>query len=138
MLKQQNSTGATGNATELTCAAPVAAIDAIANDIEKRDGLLARAQASKQLCAVLLDQFERQLAWDRGEPTFRHLLCEDYKATRERMEEKGLKPRDMLDVRDFMWLSLKPAGRNRIMEMRQEARLDEPVLPQEERETEAA
>ena len=69
MLKQQNSTGATGNATELTCAAPVAAIDAIANDIEKRDGLLARAQASKQLCAVLLDQFERQLAWGRGEPT---------------------------------------------------------------------
>lgn len=59
-------------------------------------------------------------------------------ATRERMEETGLKPRDMLDVRDFMWLTLKPAGRNRIMEMRQEARLAEPVLPQEERETEAA
>ena len=27
------------------------------------------------------------IAWDRGEPTFRHLLCEDYKATRERMDE---------------------------------------------------
>ena len=59
-------------------------------------------------------------------------------ATRERMEEKGLKPRDMLDVRDFMWLTLKPAGRKRIMEMRQEARLAEPTLPQEDRETAAA
>lgn len=69
MLTKQNSTGATGNATELKCAAPVSVIDAISNDIDKRDGLLAKAQASKQLCAVLLDQFERQLAWDRGEPT---------------------------------------------------------------------
>lgn len=59
-------------------------------------------------------------------------------ATRERMEEKGLKPRDMLDVRDFMWLTLKPAGRKRIMEMRQEARLAEPTMPQEDRETAAA
>ncbi|MDP6940502.1 MAG: DNA polymerase I [Planctomycetota bacterium] len=27
------------------------------------------------------------VAWDRGEPTFRHQLCKDYKATRERMDD---------------------------------------------------
>ncbi|MDP6128038.1 MAG: DNA polymerase I [Planctomycetota bacterium] len=27
------------------------------------------------------------VAWDRGEPTFRHKLCKDYKATRERMDD---------------------------------------------------
>lgn len=69
MLTKKNSTGAAGNATELTCAAPVSVIDAIAEDIEKRDGLMAKAQAAKQLTALLLDQFERQLRWERGEPT---------------------------------------------------------------------
>jgi hypothetical protein len=48
------------------------------------------------------------------------------------MMEEGLAPRDLLDVRDFMWMTLKPAGRRRIMEIRQQRRLDEPVTSDSE------
>lgn len=52
--------------------------------------------------------------------------------TLERMETKGLAPRDMLDLYDFMWLTLKPAGRKRIAEMRRQAELRAPVKPAEQ------
>jgi hypothetical protein len=39
---------------------------------------------------------------------------------RDRLAERDLKTRDLLDVYDFIWLTLKPAGRQRIMAMRAE------------------
>lgn len=37
-------------------------------------------------------------------------------STRERMLDEGLAPRDMMDVREFMWLTLKPKARKWISE----------------------
>lgn len=45
------------------------------------------------------------------------------KSVREHLEEEGLKPRDLLDVHDFMWLTLKPASQRTIRERRRELRL---------------
>lgn len=60
----------------------------------------------------------------------------------ERMDAEGLAPRDMLDLYDFMWLTLKPAGRKRMSEMRRQAELRAPVTTTttttEESEAEAA
>jgi len=59
-------------------------------------------------------------------------------ATRERMGEKGLAPRDLMDVHDFMWLTLKPAARRRINEIRM-TRVDVPMTQGEaDAESEAA
>ncbi|MCA9575299.1 MAG: hypothetical protein H6726_06775 [Sandaracinaceae bacterium] len=40
---------------------------------------------------------------------------------RARLREHGLEARDQLDVFDFVWLTLKPAGRERILALRSEA-----------------
>lgn len=37
---------------------------------------------------------------------FRHVVSE----TRQRLESEGLKPRDLLDVHDFIWTTLRPAA----------------------------
>ncbi|HJL15930.1 MAG TPA: hypothetical protein RMH99_09750 [Sandaracinaceae bacterium LLY-WYZ-13_1] len=76
--------------------------------------------------AVRIKTYERQAKWmapglrmsDRPMGLLYTRLAAMMQAVRERLVEKGLKPRDYLDVRDFMWLTLKPAGRKRIMEIR--------------------
>lgn len=76
--------------------------------------------------AVRIGIYERQAKWmapglrtsDRPMGLLYTRLDAMMTAMRERMVEKGLSPRDLLDVRDFMWLTLKPAGRKRIMEIR--------------------
>jgi len=50
------------------------------------------------------------------------ILYERLQAMTEKVEAKlreaGLSPRDLLDVHDFMWLTLKPAARTRILDLR--------------------
>ncbi|HJK93077.1 MAG TPA: hypothetical protein RMH85_06085 [Polyangiaceae bacterium LLY-WYZ-15_(1-7)] len=96
------------------------------------------------------DVYERQAKWmapglrcsDRPMGLLYERLMAMAKATRERLEEKGLEPRDYLDVRDFMYITLKPAGRKRIKQMRQERikaqAMATPPSAEEKAEAEAA
>jgi len=54
-------------------------------------------------------------------------LIDMTKATRGKLEEAGLEPRDMLDVTDFMWNTLRPKAKKRMLEMRVERGLDTPA-----------
>ena len=38
--------------------------------------------------------------------TFRDVMLR----TRQRLEKEGLRPRDLLDVHDFVWMTLRPAA----------------------------
>ena len=40
------------------------------------------------------------------------------KEVKERLETAGLKPRDMLDVTDFMWATLRPMAQREILRVR--------------------
>lgn len=57
---------------------------------------------------------------------------------RERMQEEGLAPRDLLDVYDFMWKTLKPAGRKRIEDIRYDMQLADIRAEQSEDTAQAA
>jgi hypothetical protein len=78
--------------------------------------------------AVRIGIYQRQAKWmapglrtsERPMGLLYTRLTSMMEAMRERLIEKGLQPRDLLDVRDFMWLTLKPAGRKRIMELRRQ------------------
>lgn len=58
-------------------------------------------------------------------------------SVRAHLLEEGLEPRDMLDVHDFMWLTLKPASQRSIRERRQRLRLN-PELAEKDTDREAA
>ncbi|MAQ14087.1 MAG: hypothetical protein CMN30_04730 [Sandaracinus sp.] len=60
------------------------------------------------------------------------------KGVHDLLTEAGLEPRDYLDLHDFMWVTLKPAGQKRIMQMRQRRELMNPAEPMATAETEAA
>ena len=62
------------------------------------------------------------------------------KGVHDLLTEAGLKPRDYLDLHDFMWLTLKPAGQKVIMANRHRRELLSPSTPMvaAEAETEAA
>ena len=49
------------------------------------------------------------------------------KGVEELLVEGGLEPRDFLDIHDFMWVTLKPAGQKKIMAARQRRQLMEPL-----------
>lgn len=49
------------------------------------------------------------------------------KGVEELLVEAGLEPRDFLDLHDFMWITLKPAGQKKIMAARQRRQLSEPM-----------
>ncbi len=51
-------------------------------------------------------------------------LVEMAEGVRANLEDAGLEPRDMLDVTDFMWETLRPKAQARILEMRRERGLD--------------
>ena len=38
-------------------------------------------------------------------------------ATRERLEEEGYEPEDLLDVYDFIWATLRPAAAKKLEEL---------------------
>jgi len=46
---------------------------------------------------------------------------------KEELTNEDLEPRDLLDVLDFMWATLRPKSRNRILEMRRERAYGVPV-----------
>lgn len=69
MLTNENSTGAAGDATDLTCAVSASMIEAISDKIDQNGGLITRARAVKHLTTILLEEFERQLSWHRGSPS---------------------------------------------------------------------
>lgn len=52
------------------------------------------------------------------------------KGVRDCLKDEGLAPRDLLDVHDFIWVTLKPAGKQRIMAMRRERGLDGVQTPE--------
>ncbi len=76
--------------------------------------------------AVKPELFQRQALWmapglrcsDRPMGLLYERMRTMALGVRERIEALELTPRDLLDVRDFMWLTLKPAARTRIAEMR--------------------
>ncbi|MGF1465467.1 MAG: hypothetical protein ACFCGT_04975 [Sandaracinaceae bacterium] len=61
-------------------------------------------------------------------------LCEMAVGTRGELEAAGLAPRDLLDVVDFMWLTLKPAGRTAIREMKRTRGITPPQQAEQNRE----
>ena len=60
------------------------------------------------------------------------------KGVHDLLVEAGLEPRDYLDLHDFMWVTLKPAGQKRIMAMRQKRLLAQPLEAPAPAEVEAA
>ncbi len=48
-------------------------------------------------------------------------LCEMAQRLRDLLVEKGLAPRDLLDVRDFMWMTLRPSAEALLLEVRAKA-----------------
>ena len=59
------------------------------------------------------------------------------KGVDDHLRQKGLEPRDLLDVHDFMWATLKPAGQKRIMAKRMKRALAHPTEPLQAIEVEA-
>ncbi len=60
------------------------------------------------------------------------------KGVEDLLTEAGLEPRDFLDIYDFMWITLKPAGQKKIMAARQKRQLMEPLEAPGAVEVEAA
>lgn len=60
------------------------------------------------------------------------------KGVEDLLNEAGLEPRDFLDIYDFMWITLKPAGQKKIMAARQKRQLMEPLEAPSAVEVEAA
>ena len=56
------------SATTVTCRVPTASINAIRDNIDKKGGMLAKAQAAKHLSQVMLNSYEDNFGHDKGEP----------------------------------------------------------------------
>lgn len=90
---------------------------------------------AKEEVVVAPDLYQRQARWmapglrcsDRPMGLLYERMRAMVQGVREALLKREFEPRDMLDVRDFMWLTLKPAARTRILEMRAKRRLMQPA-----------